>query len=64
MTNKYTWVVIVYSQSEKVDSWVFEHPEDGARDKGKAWVEKNWGDGTDWSLHRVSSKNNAQKKAL
>ena len=60
MTNKYTWVVIVYDLGEKVDSWVFEHSEDGARDKGKAWVEKNWGDGSDWSLHRVSSKNNAQ----
>ena len=60
MTNKYTWVVIVYDLGEKVDSWVFEHSEDGARHKGKAWVEKNWGDGTDWSLHRVSSKNNAQ----
>ena len=60
MTNKCTWVVIIYDQSEKVDSWVFESPEEIARDRGKAWVEKNWGNGTDWSLHQVSSANNAQ----
>ncbi len=37
----------------------FESPEEIARDRGKAWVEKNWGNGTDWSPHRVSSTNNA-----
>jgi len=60
MTDKYTWVVIVYNLGEKVDSWVFESIKDTARDKGKAWVEKNWSNDTDWSLHQVSSANNAQ----
>ena len=60
MTNKYTWVVIVYDLGEKVDSWVFESPEETAIDKGKALVEKNWGNGTEWSLHQVSSANKAQ----
>ena len=54
------WVVIVYDRSDKVDSWVFESPKEAARDRGKAWIEKNWGNGTDWSLHQVSSANNAQ----
>ena len=60
MKDKQAWIVIIYSQGDKVDSWIFESPEDEARGKGRAWVEKNWGDGTDWSLHHISNINNAQ----
>ena len=55
MENK-TWVVVVYDQGEKVNSWVFDAEEEvHARLRAENWIHVNHGDKTDWSLHRVSS---------
>ncbi len=54
--NKQMWVVIVYDQGEKVNSWVFDAEEEvHARLRAESWIDVNHGDKTDWSLHRVSS---------
>ena len=55
MKNK-TWVVIVYYQGEKINSWVFDaEDENCARKRAEAWIDVNHGKLTDWSLHGVSS---------
>ena len=55
MKNK-TWVVVVYNQGEKINSWVFDAEDEiHARTRAEHWIGVNHGDDTDWSLHQVSS---------
>ena len=48
------WVAVVYYEGDKVDSKQFlSDSEEEARETANSWVASRWGDGIDWSLHRV-----------
>lgn len=50
------WVAIVYDRGDKISSQILYGDESIARPSAKKWVEKSFGENTDWSLHEVSEK--------
>lgn len=47
------WVVIVYDGADKVGSHTFKGNESEVRAEAKLWVDSNFGEGSDWSLHHI-----------
>ena len=51
------WVAIVYDHGDKVGSHIFYSTvEETARFEATKWVSKLFGNGRDWSLHRIYEK--------
>jgi hypothetical protein len=50
------WVAIVYDYGEKIASRWFTGEEAKAESEASKWVKDNFGEGKDWSLHRVISE--------
>lgn len=50
------WVAVVYDGLDKVGSHYFHgNDEEEVRVIAQKWVDSNFGEGRDWSLHRMSS---------
>tara|TARA_Y100000592_G_scaffold93608_1_gene157066 strand:+ start:287 stop:484 length:198 start_codon:yes stop_codon:yes gene_type:complete len=47
------WVAIVYKDGDKIASKVFNGEEEGARLEASSWVQSQFGDHKNWSLHRI-----------
>ena len=51
------WVAIVYKDGDKVSSHVFiGATEAEIRHDAQVWINDNFGESTDWSLHHVHDK--------
>lgn len=55
--NLQRWVAVVYDGEDKVSSHIFRgSDEDEVRPEATKWVERNFGEKRDWSLHHVVEK--------
>ena len=54
MNNQQRWVAVVYDYGDKVGSHTFKGEESEARLEATEWVTVTYGEGWDWSFHRVS----------
>jgi len=53
---KERWVAIVYDYGEKIASHSFTGEEAEAESEAAEWVKVYFGEGKDWSLHRMRSE--------